>query len=360
MIRDSLRAIDGYRVTLAWSTGCMLALAGGGSTALAAQVVAPQRIVVQGKVVNVQPQATVGESAAQDAAEPPKVPGRLQARCCDGSLLHVTLLDEKIAMKTDYGLLEVPVADIERIEFATRVPPETKQKVEAAIANLGNEDFKIREQATADLLALESYAYPALLEAVESEDPEVVLRADKLLEQIRKTASEDDLAVYEFDLIVTSKSQFGGTIQVESLKVDTAPFGQQQLPIAVLRGLGSEERESEPANVLPDPGNMANYQGQVGKTFHFRLTGPPAGRGNGAVWGSDIYTFDSMVSMAAVHAGVLKPGETKVVGVTMLGPQQQFASSSRNGIVTGNWGQYPSAFKFATRKANGRNLRAQR
>lgn len=359
MIRDSLRAIYGCRFAVQGATIGLLALVPESSIAVAAQVVAAQRVVVQGKVVNVQPQAA-GTTEEAVVAPPAKIPGRLEARCCDGSVVHVTLLDEKIAMKTDYGLLEVPVADIERIDFATRVPTAIKQKVEAAIANLGNEDFKLREQATAELLALEAYAFPALLQAVESEDPEVVLRADKLIEQIRKTASEDDLAVYEFDVIVTGKSQFGGTIQVESLKVETAAFGQQQLPIAVLRGLGSGEKEDEPTNVLPDPGNMANYQGQVGKTFHFRLTGPPPGRANGSVWGSDIYTFDSMVSMAAVHAGVLKAGETKVVGVTMLGPQQQFGSSSRNGIVTGNWGQYPSAYKFVTRKANGRNLRAQR
>lgn len=359
MIPDSLRALADCRAGLLTATIFEMAFIHGAPGLLAAQVVAAPRVIVQGKVVNAQAPVT-GTAAELPAAQPARIPGRLEARCCDGSVMHVTLLDEKIALKTDYGVLDVPVADIERIDFATRVPPAIKQKVDAAIGNLGNEDFKLREQATAELLALEGYAYPALLQAVESEDPEVVLRADKLIEQIRKTRSEDDLAVYEFDVIVTGKSQFGGTIEVESLKVDTAAFGQQQLPVAVLRGLGSGEKNQEPANVLPDPGNMTNYQGQIGKTFHFRLTGPPQGRANGAVWGSDIYTFDSMVSMAAVHAGLLKPGETKVVGVTMLGPQEQFGSSSRNGIVTGNWGQYPSAFKFVTRKSNARNFRSQR
>jgi hypothetical protein len=336
--------------------GLLGAMASGLLPAGAAQVEAPRRVIVQSKAG----QAFAADAPAEQAPARAKVPGRLEARCCDGSVVLLTLLDAKIPLKTDYGVLEVPVVDIERIDFATRVPEATKQKVAAAIGNLGSADFKNREQATAALLELGAYAYPALLSAVESDDPEVVLRADKLIEQLRKTIPEADLAVYEFDVIFTAKSQFGGTIEVDSIKVDTAAFGQQQVPIAVLRSLGSGSREQEPANVLLDPGNMANYQGQVGKTFYFRLTGPLPGRTQGAVWGNDIYTFDSIVSSAAVHAGVLRPGETKVVGVTMLGAQQQFVSSSRNGIVSGNWGQYPSAYKFVTQNPAARNQRPPR
>jgi len=34
---------------------------------------------------------------------------------------------------------------------------------------------------------------------------------------------------------------------------------------------------------------------------------------NAALWGSDIYTLDSTLGMAAVHAGVVKAGQTGVV-----------------------------------------------
>lgn len=325
--------------------------------AMPAKAVQANGLVADLQIGDARPAAGPGEAAQVAATRP----GQLDAYCNDGSVVKVLLRDEKIPIKTDYGLLEVPVKDIRRIDFATRLPQGVLDQVAAAIKNLASSEFKVREEASAELLTLGRHAYPALLAAAESEDAEVVLRADKLLEQIRKAVPEDDLAVYDFDLIHTSKSQIGGTIEIPSLKVATEPFGEQTLPIAQLRSLNSgEEKESEPANVLPDPGNMNNYQGQIGKTFYFRLTGPPQGRGQGGVWGSDIYTFDSTLSTAAVHAGVLKAGETKVVGVTMLGPQDSFASSSRNGVVTGNWGQYPSAYKFVTKKASGRPLRAAR
>ncbi|HET6879832.1 MAG TPA: LCCL domain-containing protein [Pirellulales bacterium] len=47
------------------------------------------------------------------------------------------------------------------------------------------------------------------------------------------------------------------------------------------------------------------------------------------------------------HAGVLKSGETGVVTVSILGPQNSFTGSSRNGIATSSWGSFPGAFKFS-------------
>ena len=40
---------------------------------------------------------------------------------------------------------------------------------------------------------------------------------------------------------------------------------------------------------------------------------PGAGVG-GFVWGTNVYTLDSTLALAAVHAGLLKTGESKVVG----------------------------------------------
>ena len=45
---------------------------------------------------------------------------------------------------------------------------------------------------------------------------------------------------------------------------------------------------------------MSNYKTRVGQSFYFTVTGSATG---GYVWGTDRYTDDSNVSMAAVHAG---------------------------------------------------------
>jgi hypothetical protein len=293
----------------------------------------------------------VADEAAAASAAARRPIARFEARCSDGSVLRLTLLESKIPLKTDYGMVMIPVGDIGRIDFATRISPEVAQRIKMAIERLGDPDFKARETAMSELLELERAAYPALLEAVKSDDPEVMLRADRLLEEIRRLAPEEELRVEHSDVVHAGKSQIAGTIDITSLKVDTAAFGQQQLKLLDLRQLVAEsEIDRDPADGIADPGNLFTYQNQIGKTLYFRVTGPPAGMQHGIVWGSDIYTLDSTLALAAVHAGVVKPGQSKVIGVTIVGPQDSFGSSARNGVMSNNWGTFPAAFKFKAAK----------
>lgn len=158
--------------------------------------------------------------------------------------------------------------------------------------------------------------------------------------------------VREDDVVHTAKSKIAGKIDAESLVVATEPFGKQELKLALMRSLrsdGSGAEESKAA--LPDPGTLSGYQGQTGKVLYFQITGgmPGGGRGgvaSGSVWGTDVYTLDSTLAVAAVHAGAVQSGETRVVAVTILAPQASFAGSTRNGVTTSGWGQFPGAFKF--------------
>jgi hypothetical protein len=77
-----------------------------------------------------------------------------------------------------------------------------------------------------------------------------------------------------------------------------------------------------------------------GDVRRFRVTGAA-----GIVWGTDLYTTDSAVAAAAVHAGVLKIGQTGVIKVTILPGQLSYAGSERNGITTNAWGGYHQSFK---------------
>ena len=100
-----------------------------------------------------------------------------------------------------------------------------------------------------------------------------------------------------------------------------------------------------PGGALPDPGNLTAYQGQVGQAIDFRVTGT-AGK-SGSLWGTDVYTTDSSLALAAVHAGALRPGETAVVRVQIVAPPASFAGSTRNGVTSSPWGAYPSAFRVS-------------
>ena len=56
---------------------------------------------------------------------------------------------EKVELTTAYGKLSIPVADVRRIDFGTRIPEDVAKKIDAAIANLSSDNFQTREDATA-------------------------------------------------------------------------------------------------------------------------------------------------------------------------------------------------------------------
>jgi LCCL domain len=91
------------------------------------------------------------------------------------------------------------------------------------------------------------------------------------------------------------------------------------------------------------PTNVGHLAGEIGASFFFLVTGATSG----PVWGTDIYTSDSSLSVAAVHAGLLKSGEKRVLKVTIETPLYQYVGSLRNGINSGAWNHWPGAFSLS-------------
>ena len=91
------------------------------------------------------------------------------------------------------------------------------------------------------------------------------------------------------------------------------------------------------------PQNMLELCDPVGSTYYFRVTGDV----NGPLWGTDVYTGDSSLAVAAVHAGLVKPGDTVVVKVVSVAPPAQFAGSTRHGVASHDFGRYGSAYSLA-------------
>ena len=90
---------------------------------------------------------------------------------------------------------------------------------------------------------------------------------------------------------------------------------------------------------------------QAGKRFTFVC---PASDGAGAtVYGTDVYTADSAVCAAAIHAGVLKQREPGIVTVVMGSGAKLFPASSRNGVTTREYGPWDRSYTFALDGAPG-------
>ncbi|HKY61359.1 MAG TPA: LCCL domain-containing protein, partial [Gemmatimonadota bacterium] len=84
------------------------------------------------------------------------------------------------------------------------------------------------------------------------------------------------------------------------------------------------------------------YPAQSGVIYRFVC---PAANQTGNVWGTDVYTDDSSICEAAVHAGVIgREGGT--VHYERLGGQQSFRGSIRNGVQSSDYGAWPGSFRF--------------
>lgn len=99
--------------------------------------------------------------------------------------------------------------------------------------------------------------------------------------------------------------------------------------------IGGPDKEA-----LPNPGNLSAYNQKIGETFSMSVTGQTGG----AIWGTGSYTTDSDLATVAVHAGILKEGETGVIRVTITEPPAEFTGSMANGVTSGDWKEFPAAF----------------
>jgi len=104
--------------------------------------------------------------------------------------------------------------------------------------------------------------------------------------------------------------------------------------------LAIREKIKEVKGILPDPGRLQIQVTDIGKVFHFEVVGNP----QGAVWGTEVYTSDSFLAAAAVHAGVLQTGQKGIVRVRVLPGQKSYQGSTANGVTSRDWGKWTVSF----------------
>ncbi|CAF3031456.1 unnamed protein product [Rotaria sp. Silwood2] len=90
------------------------------------------------------------------------------------------------------------------------------------------------------------------------------------------------------------------------------------------------------------PSNLADYSDKVDETFSFEITGGV----NGSIYGTNIYTLDSNLATAAVHAGLLRIGETKNITIKILPGQESYTASTQNGVTSSSYGSWKGSYSF--------------
>jgi hypothetical protein len=87
--------------------------------------------------------------------------------------------------------------------------------------------------------------------------------------------------------------------------------------------------------------NGTQLPGEVGAVFEVAC---PAGcESTRGLWGTDVYTADSGICRAAIHAGLISPGGG-VVSVRLEPGRPAYRGSTRNGMQSSDYGQYGKSY----------------
>ena len=72
---------------------------------------------------------------------------------------------------------------------------------------------------------------------------------------------------------------------------------------------------------------------------------PPGGSAQ-TIWGTSVYTDDSSIGTAAVHAGLITFADGGQVTIEMREGQKSYTGSEANGVASKSYGSWPSSFVF--------------
>lgn len=87
----------------------------------------------------------------------------------------------------------------------------------------------------------------------------------------------------------------------------------------------------------------AHWDYKVGAKYSLVL---PPGGSVGAVWGTDVYTNDSSIGTAAVHAGLITFNTGGRVTIELVEGKPSYQGSSRNGVTSDSYGDWGGSFRF--------------
>lgn len=164
--------------------------------------------------------------------------------------------------------------------------------------------------------------------------------AERRAEEIKRAAEAEAAAVQAEAAKELSPLLRDLFLQLKAMQAEYLKGGKLDEALAVrhrLRGL-----RCDLFGVKPDPGNLTDFgTADHGKSFVFEVVGS----GEGTVWGTDVYTGDSRLAAAAVHAGAVRVGERALVRVNISGGSERtFDGSERYGVRSLDYGNYPLAF----------------
>lgn len=87
--------------------------------------------------------------------------------------------------------------------------------------------------------------------------------------------------------------------------------------------------------------HATSYRGRNGERFTFRC---PPGTPSGSVWGTGLYTDDSRICKAGVHAGVLNASSGGLVTIEIRPGASAYTASTQNGVASNRYGSWHGSY----------------
>ena len=94
-----------------------------------------------------------------------------------------------------------------------------------------------------------------------------------------------------------------------------------------------------------DPWRMSTYNQDFDADDQLEFDCPPDGEA-ARVWGTDVYTDDSSLCTAAVHAGLITVDDGGAILVELAPGEESYEGSTANGITTESYGPWSGSFVF--------------
>jgi len=147
--------------------------------------------------------------------------------------------------------------------------------------------------------------------------------------------------VYLPDRVNASPSPKHVSTPKPSPSPSAAPASSPQREPSEVTDENDQDLDSDEITPITWNTSAAGFKNEVGKTYQFRC--PPDGTAS-AIWGNDIYTVDSSICTAAVHAGIITLEDGGVVTVEFRPGRKIYGSTVRNGITSNTFGEYDKSF----------------
>jgi hypothetical protein len=119
-------------------------------------------------------------------------PREIRLHLVDGSIITGNLSVSEIEVDTPFGKLVVPIDRIRSMRPGLDSYPQLSQQIDTLIQNLGDDDYKTREQAHKDLVAMGQQVRKELERRADDDNAEIKRHVGEILKALEERAEELD------------------------------------------------------------------------------------------------------------------------------------------------------------------------